>query len=1484
VVRVDEAGDVAQQILTRGDEAAGLINPIVWIAGPPIKNPYVRLLEQTLDLSKFPELATAGTRAAALGDEPLAQLTRASLQVGSTPVDVQAIRRLVASAQKMRVGFQMSNPATDLIARIPAETFGRMASVFNRAQFGRWFVHTFQREHQIADLIRSPDPQIQKLGQMVKQADARGFRWNSEFGSHAERRKRELVDIVNHNELDPGEVRMAMEEEWRYADGTLNPNIQLDSPGVFNAREDVHKGLRSAFPRMKSQWESITGAPVISDLGNQLYVTRVPSPYGHSLLEADKLLSAKAVTTPGRRGIEDTYEAVTAAGSKGQQAAIRGQAGATKARAYNPGNIIWGQQLVTPGEALVYTMRTGANKGTRTVLRSHAPSVTRQMELLGEFGVKAGDIKGKGGVLLGTWQPMFKKDIMEVFDSYTGMMSREIHWAGIEEWMTNSGIMITGDQLAKLRRLEAIQKQVAKLRAQEAALDAGARQQLWAARRAVSSAEQLTDPLTDTLSSAIGPQYAKERAHRLAELESGSVRIEDMSLDELLAQASGLRAVVDGLSDEMISALTAVQAQTKLAAVTRMRTGKEVTKWGEEMMTTTAAVVEARRMVAHFKRVANRLTQLESLGAVERRLGQTFTTGSRVVKQVMRDKAGRVIGHEWSTPRGDYIATKERGKWVVRLEGESVGTAPNLGKVDELVRSDLARLPFDRPLPPTPRPGRGRRPEGNLTFGQHRDSWTKHIKDRILAPEQNALVRMSNQQRVDVLFDELEESLEYLDDVARLAPERLHELGMQDSSVEALESLVKGLRGERLGVDTPASIRSYVEEVQTVKRLEAELNLADLMPYRHEDGISNMKMEASRSGQYDVTPEGGMGEAYWAGKPEEVTATVKAQKELQRLLEETAEDSVMAQARNPLVSGSALAGGRGRYGDLPTDLRPGVDPTLTPTEQADMVVDLLSDAVGDLEAATALLARSGQRAAGEVAPYGGRGAGGLFFPHDPDWIPRRAYTKKTPLTAEDVPLPVTKGGQRPRIMDPEAGGITGRMAERRLAGEVPLTTRQATAYDNINMAEAAILQARRLRAEARLMEEGVSELTDIKDIAAGLQRRYPFKGTSVSGADMVHKMFWQGAQEFGPNTYILRGADEVVQAGRRTATGEELLTTAFRPGSPLGRELTIILSDLVRISTPGDVNRFLRHVNHFINFTKAASISRPSFFQRNMLGGLFNNFLAGVEMGNTTKFVFMRRAAMKAGWEDTVEAWNQTARIRGLQPLEDTSWQMFDSRRPIEMKEEAVRRGAAKLADAGRGGKGFSKYDMMTFSDVYEANLIGAGQAGAEVSRSARLGGNVDRKYGGQVFLNPFRSDFVWYDAVRQRNMEIEEILRGSLAYDTLATKGGSLEDAAARVIRYHFNYDRQAQTAQEAAIRQHVIPFYVWTRNSIPLMMSEMVRQPRKFLTYFRGRENLQHGTVWIVTPRSGTGIRLASSCRSSGRAIRSSRFPTCRSWMPST
>ena len=109
------------------------------------------------------------------------------------------------------------------------------------------------------------------------------------------------------------------------------------------------------------------------------------------------------------------------------------------------------------------------------------------------------------------------------------------------------------------------------------------------------------------------------------------------------------------------------------------------------------------------------------------------------------------------------------------------------------------------------------------------------------------------------------------------------------------------------------------------------------------------------------------------------TQVTQLKKEVERLIAETTEDVVAAQSRNPLVSGSPLAGGRRGTGVADPQQGP---LRITPSEEADMTVDLLSNAVADLEAASGLLARSGQRAAGDVAPFGGRGAGGLFFPRD----------------------------------------------------------------------------------------------------------------------------------------------------------------------------------------------------------------------------------------------------------------------------------------------------------------------------------------------------------------------------------------------------------------------------------------------------------------------------------------------------------------------
>ena len=1468
-VHVDAAGEVAAKV----DPAS----PLAFIVGAK-EDPLASLLD-LIDWSATPlgRAPFRGTIPAHLGDEPLVEMTARAVLAGGSTADVNAIRRMAASARKMRVGFQISNTGTDLIASFPAQVAGGTLSMFHKMRLGRWMTKGLDRQVSIKDLMRSTDPHAQHTGQAIKAADARAFRYSNEWGSFAEKIKRKMANLIEEHGLDPNEVRIAMEEPWEYG-GVINPNLVDDAPSVVSAGREVHEELVRMFPDAKIEWERITGAKIRSEMIGEAYVTRVPSPAGRELLsEAAEELLEDVLRVPGQRVGASTARAAVTATGEGADVGVRGTASALKARDYVAGSRIWGQRLVTPGTTLWYR----AADGSRRVLRRVAPSVTRQMDVLGEAMSEEGRFVSRAA---GEWTPMFEKDILKVWDSYSGMMGREVHWAGIEEWLQTQGIMLTGDQMQKLARFKSIQKQVAVLRAEEAALTATARQRMHGARRGVSAAEQLTAPLSDDISGAVGPQWTRERARRLSELETGSVPIEEMTLDELLGEASGYRSVIDGLSDELISGVAAVSEKIGETAGRRVRVAKDVRNWADELMTTTAAAVEARRIVAHLKRVGNRLTQLEQIGAVERATGQQFVRGSRVARQPLLDDAGKSVGHQWATPRGDYVATKEGGRWVIRLQSHGnvhpvlgklegnyvVGRAANLKEADALVRKDLGRAALSREAPPTPRPGRGRRPESGLTFEQTKQAGNRFIKDRILAPQQSGLMRLSNEMRVQVLFDELEQSLEYLDEIAVMAPRRLKELGMQDETVEGLKDLVAGLRGEPMRADTPASIRSYVDEVQTVKRLEGELDLADILPYATEDGIANLKMDA----------ELGLGEAYWKGAPEEVGFTDKY---LDGLIEDTTREAAEAMARTEMASGVPLAMGKGRA-----------------AEEADMVNDMLSEAVESLRGARELLHRRGQRAAmipQGVEEYGGRGTGGLFFPKDPDWVPRVAYTKRSPVTGEDVALPVTVSGYRgkgPTIRRDEFGviesgkrpqykhakildeaGTDAKRAAAVLSGRRPLGRGEATAYDNINLASAAILKARRLRWEAHhlttgkgagLMEGGLEE---IQDIVASLAHRHPYAGGTVSGTEMLHSLFWEGAQQFGPNSYLLTGArleraagrttvplgTRVVSGARKTAEarGEQMLT-AFEPGTKIGDELITILADLVRVGTPGEMNKYLKYTSTFINWVKAGQIARPSFFQRNFMGGVFNNFLAGVELRNTGKFIGMRRAAMREGWQDAVANFNRDAGIQGLTPVTGRraeNFRMFDRRRPNELKEEAVRLGAAKLADAGTGGfdkatmTPWSKYDMAVFSDVYEANLIGAGQAGAEVARNVRLGGAaMDRRYGGKAYLNPFRSDFVWYDTIRQRNMEIEEILRGSLAYDMLATKGMNLEDAAGQVIRYHFNYSRQAQTSFESAVRQHVVPFYVWSRNSIPLMAVEVVQQPKKFLTWFRARQNLQHGT----------------------------------------
>jgi hypothetical protein len=284
---------------------------------------------------------------------------------------------------------------------------------------------------------------------------------------------------------------------------------------------------------------------------------------------------------------------------------------------------------------------------------------------------------------------------------------------------------------------------------------------------------------------------------------------------------------------------------------------------------------------------------------------------------------------------------------------------------------------------------------------------------------------------------------------------------------------------------------------------------------------------------------------------------------------------------------------------------------------------------------------------------------------------------------------------------------------------------------------------------------------------------------------------------------ILRDASGGMGALRNLPEAEIIFEQSFQSGmrpvgtgsqGPAALVDSIVLADAY--NARGGVRGFFRYYDKTHNLWKGYAVLSPGFWSRNFMGGLFMNFLHGVSHDSYGRFL---------------------SALRYLRA------------------EQALARGEITAAQSRKlqAGMGKRAADIEIVRQLDRGGLFGAGQAGVEfISHSGPRKGTVT--VGGRVInlnsANPFSSQFLPLRGGLNMNVGVETMLRGSMGFDVMA-KGGMIDEAADMIFKYHFDYDDLSWF--ERKVIKRVVPFYTWTRKSLPLIMEQFVVQPIKFQRY---------------------------------------------------
>lgn len=189
----------------------------------------------------------------------------------------------------------------------------------------------------------------------------------------------------------------------------------------------------------------------------------------------------------------------------------------------------------------------------------------------------------------------------------------------------------------------------------------------------------------------------------------------------------------------------------------------------------------------------------------------------------------------------------------------------------------------------------------------------------------------------------------------------------------------------------------------------------------------------------------------------------------------------------------------------------------------------------------------------------------------------------------------------------------------------------------------------------------------------------------------------------------------------------------------------------------------------------------PAFHTRNFLGGMFNNWLAGLK---SPKWYLEGDKLARGKSANKVFTTEFGEKITGRNILREV--------------EDLGVTGAPGMID-----------QMKT---VEEMMRVGAASGARKVAQYPRVGMEI-----------------------------VEDRLRIPLYLYRRLSKGDTPEQAAKQVFKFHFDYAPEAFTAFERNVMRRIIPFYTWTRHNVPLQLEQLVKQPGKYAGLEKFRRNFE-------------------------------------------